>query len=69
MKTKENLHLKGLTKNEVLEKLGDEFNFYPDRKWVYTLKKYWWGKKQNLVLEFNDEDKVISQHIISTYAK
>ena len=35
------VQLIGLTKKEILKKMGDEFNFYPDKKWVYTLKKYW----------------------------
>lgn len=57
----------GLTKKQILEKLGDQFNFYPDNEWRYTLKKYWWGRKKKLFLEFDKEEKVISQYIIYTY--
>ena len=63
------IQLIGLTRKEVLEKLGDEFNFYPDKQWVYTLKKYWWGRKKKLHLEFNEEGKVINQYILYSYGK
>ena len=63
------LQLIGLTKKEILKKMGDEFNFYPDKKWVYTLKKYWLGKQKKLIIEFDDEDKAVKQYTKSTYEK
>ena len=59
----------GLTKKEILLKLGQEFNFYPDRKWSYILKRSWYGKKKILYLTFDDSDQVISQSIESKYGK
>ena len=47
--------------------MGDEFNFYPDKKWVYILKKYWLGKQKKLIIEFDDEDKAVKQYTKSTY--
>lgn len=70
MKNKKNIErFIGLTKNEVLEELGDEFNFYPDKQWVYILKKSWWGRKEKLFLEFDEKNKVVAQYIIYTYGK
>lgn len=63
------IRLIGFTKKEVLETLGDEFNFYPDKEWVYTLRKYWWGRRIKLVLEFDNDDKVIAQYVKYSYGK
>lgn len=57
---KGDVHLIGLSKKEILQKLGDEFNFYPDKKWVYILKKYWWGKSKKLYIEFDENDVTIA---------
>ena len=59
----------GLSKKEVLQQLGDGFNFYPDTKWSYILKKYWYGRKKLLFIEFDHNGIVISQYIISEYEK
>ncbi|MDM1042745.1 MULTISPECIES: hypothetical protein [Empedobacter] len=59
----------GFSKKEVLEELGDEFNFYQEKEWVYTLKKYWWGRKKRLHIEFDENNKVISQYITYSYGK
>lgn len=32
-------YLIGMTKKEVLKELGDEFNYYPNQLWYYTVKK------------------------------
>ncbi|SDI32113.1 hypothetical protein [Chryseobacterium jejuense] len=31
----------GLTKKEIVAMLGNGFNFYPDNRWSYILKRYW----------------------------
>ncbi|MGC4128509.1 MAG: hypothetical protein QM564_02895 [Bergeyella sp.] len=59
----------GLSKKEVVERLGDDFNFYPAKEWIYTLKKYWWGQSKKLYLEFDKEDKVIRQYTKRSYEK
>ncbi|MGC4128925.1 MAG: hypothetical protein QM564_05050 [Bergeyella sp.] len=59
----------GLSKKELLVRMGDDFNFYPDKVWTYVLKKYWWGHTRKLYLEFDEEDKVISQYTLYTYEK
>ncbi|MFZ4928128.1 hypothetical protein [Chryseobacterium sp. Mn2064] len=66
---KKNTTFLGLTKKEILLKLGQEFNFYPDKKWSYVLKIFWYGKKKILYLTFDESDKVISQSIESKYGK
>jgi len=59
----------GMTKKEILDILGEEFNFYPDKVWSYVLKKSWWGRKRILIIEFDDDDKVISRYIVNRYGK
>lgn len=49
--------LKGKTKEEILKDLGEEFNFYPNDLWTYSLKKDWLGRWIFLYLYFKD-DKV-----------
>lgn len=56
--------LVGLTKREVLEILGDEFNYYPSKQWEYYVKRKWWQRKSTLYIVFDEEDKVITQFII-----
>lgn len=45
----------GLTKKDLIEKIGDEFNFYPDTIWIYLLNKNFFGRKTYLVIRFDDE--------------
>lgn len=47
--------LVGKTKNEILDLLGDEFNFYPENVWYYVLSRNWYGRKKVLYLEFEDD--------------
>nr|WP_199162803.1 hypothetical protein [Elizabethkingia sp. ASV34] len=44
------------TKSEILQELGEGFNFYPDNLWTYDLKKTWWGRKTCLLLKFKDNN-------------
>jgi len=67
-KKTENLLLIGKTKEEILDLLGDEFNFYPESVWRYLLSKSWYGRKKILYLEFED-DIVIRKSVIFTYEK
>ncbi|WPO89253.1 hypothetical protein [Chryseobacterium sp. HR92] len=48
-------NLQGLTKYEVREMLGSEFNFFPARSWSYALKIRWWESAHHLVLIFEQE--------------
>ncbi|KPE52938.1 hypothetical protein [Chryseobacterium indologenes] len=59
----------GLSKKELIQKIGDGCNFYLDHKWSYIVKKYWYGKTRVLYLEFDDNDIVIAQYTISKYGK
>ena len=45
------------SKKEILEVLGDEFNYYPSNLWCYFFKKDWLGRKMYLFLFF-EEDSV-----------
>ncbi len=44
----------GLSKKEVLNVMGKEFNHYPLDVWTYYLKNTWLGKKVYLVICFNN---------------
>ncbi|WP_407517831.1 hypothetical protein [Elizabethkingia anophelis] len=48
--------LLGMTKRQVIETLGEGFNYYPDDLWIYEISKTWWGKKTVLLLSFDQED-------------
>lgn len=63
------ISLLGLSKKELIQKIGEGFNFYPDKEWSYILKKSWYGKITVLYLEFDDNDIVIAQYIVSKYGK
>jgi len=53
----------GLSKEEVIKEMrGKERNIYTEKEWVFTLKKYWWGKCKELHIEFNEKNKVIYQY-------
>ncbi|WP_223608313.1 hypothetical protein [Chryseobacterium sp. OSA05B] len=45
----------GLTKKDLIEKMGDEFNFYPDSVWIYFLNKNFFGRKTYLIISFEGE--------------
>lgn len=45
----------GMTKKEVMEELGDDFDFYPDDIWYYELNKTWWRVVKTIMfLEFEN---------------
>ena len=33
-----------MTKKQVVEALGEGFNYYPDDLWIYEINKTWWRK-------------------------
>mgnify|MGYP000849556987 CR=1 FL=1 len=45
----------GKSKKEIVEEMGQEFNYYPERIWTFQMKKYWWGQKKFLILYFEEE--------------
>jgi len=61
-------HLIGKTKNNVLNELGDECNFYQSSVWTYILKKEWFGRKKVLIINF-DDNKVSHIKTVTTYTK
>lgn len=61
--------LMGVSKKEIVTRLGNGFNFYPDNQWSYILKKYGYGRKKILYIGFNGEGTVIHQYIESKYGK
>ena len=53
-------HLLGKSKAELLEELGQDFNYYPSEIWTYTLHTNFFGRKILLLLFFeNDVVKII----------
>lgn len=57
----------GYTKKEILQNFGGYNNKYCENEWVIILKKNWLGRKTVLFVDFDENDKVIGQYIISTY--
>lgn len=60
--------LPGKTKKEVIDRLGDEFNFYPDPIWIYLLHRNFFGRKTYLVIYF-EHHMVIRVKIKKTYGR
>ncbi len=50
--------LKGKSKAEIIELLGDQFNHYPSHLWTYILGRNWLGRKKELVIVFY-QDRVL----------
>lgn len=63
-----NAHLIGLSKEEVIKELGDDFNFFPDNRWTYFLKKNFWRQNLFLILFFENKVVVKIEHL-KTYKK
>jgi|GEM_PF-599580 len=61
-------YLLGKSKKDILNELGDEFNFYPNNIWTYTLKKCWYGKKKILFLYF-EKECIIKIYIRNCWSK
>ncbi|MDR2230134.1 MAG: hypothetical protein LBE39_11765 [Flavobacteriaceae bacterium] len=47
--------LRGMNKKNILNTLGEGFNFYPRDIWTYDIQKTWWGKKTVVLLIFREE--------------
>ena len=62
------LRLLGLSKEEVLRELGDEFNFYPSDQWTYYLKRNFWRQNVFLILFF-ENNVVVKVQQRKTYNK
>lgn len=58
--------LLGITKQDLIVKIGDEFNFYPDNIWIYLLHKNFFGRKTFLVIYF-ENNVIIKFKIKKTY--
>lgn len=58
--------LTGMTKNELLHEMGDDFNFYPDPVWIYLLHKNFLGRKTFLIVHF-EKNIIIKTAIKKTY--
>ena len=48
-------HLIGKEKKEVLEELGQQFNYYHNDIWTYHIHTSWIGRKSILVIYFSGE--------------
>ena len=54
--------LYGANKDDVVLILGTEPYFCRKNEWRYIFKKYWWGKKIILYIQFNSEERVCGLH-------
>lgn len=62
----EYLYLIGITRKDLIDKLGDGCNFYLNTIWTYLLHKNFLGRKTFLVITF--ENEIVSHvNIIKTY--
>ncbi len=61
-------YLLGKDRKQVMDELGDEFNFYPSEVWKYILDRNWLGGKTILILYFKD-NKVVELKIKKYYGK
>ncbi|AZA54681.1 hypothetical protein [Chryseobacterium sp. G0201] len=53
---KENFnHLLGKSRHEIMQELGDGFNYFNSEIWTYEVGKTWFGQKIILSLIFKDE--------------
>lgn len=58
----------GITRKEVIEKLGESLNSYSDDIWHYELSRTWWGAKTILFLEF-ENNRVSIQYTRYAFGK
>jgi len=56
-------NLVGKTKNEVIQELGEGFNYYPDNYWFYDMKRSCWGRKTAILLIFGKDGRVKTMSI------
>ena len=49
------MHIIGKSKKQILNELGEEFNYYHSNLWSYCIKTNWTGRKTHLVLHFKNE--------------
>ncbi|ANF49117.1 hypothetical protein A0O34_00455 [Chryseobacterium glaciei] len=61
-------NLKGKNKTQIVDELGEEFNFFPADMWTYTLGKSWFGQKKILVILF-ENDTAVKLYTKRTYGK
>jgi hypothetical protein len=61
-------YLVGKSKKEVLQEMGQEFNFWPSDVWTYTLSRIWIIKSKVLFVYFKN-DKVLEIKIKNYYGK
>lgn len=57
------------SKKEIINELGDGFNFYPDQVWYYALSRNWWGRRKILFVEFDEKGMVCKQYVKTVYFK
>lgn len=63
MKTQDFKYLLGKSKSQIVEEMGQEYNYYPSHKWSYFLKKKWWGRSLYLIIHFNKNEEVSEVNI------
>ncbi|MDV3636985.1 hypothetical protein CMU84_17710 [Elizabethkingia anophelis] len=61
--------LYGASKEDVVLILGNEPYFCRKKEWRYILKKYWWGKKLMLYIQFDSNERVQGLYIDVLWGK
>ena len=59
-------NLLGKTKNDILDKFGDEFNYYRSSTWTYIIEQKWYRSK-TLYLFFDEKDIVYKVDVKNQY--
>lgn len=65
---KDNADLIGLSKEAMIKELGDDFNFFPNNRWTYFLKRNFWRQNVFLILFF-ENNVVVKIKYLQTYKK
>lgn len=66
---KENFnHLLGKSRHEIMQELGDCFNYFNSEIWTYEVGKTWFGRKIILSLTFKD-DKVSELNLTKRFGR
>jgi len=57
------------TKKEVIQQLGQQFNYYPSSTWFYVMWSFRWWRHKVLYIRYDKNEKVIAVKIFTKYGK
>ena len=57
------------TKKEVIQQLGQQFNYYPSSTWFYVIWSFCWWRHKVLYITYDQCEKVIAVKIVTKYGE